>query len=179
MDFRHCAANLALTAALGLGLEVRYGAARVAAVWLAAAVGGGLLSAAVESPCRVVGALACVRWSVHERAWSLLSRAPIAAPLSPSIHLHTLQLYALSAVIVVRAYSHTCFVSWLPPLRVPQVVGASGGAFGLLGLFAADTALHWRRLRRPMLRCALVGVLLGLLVFALAAQQVGTGRACV
>ncbi|GLC38021.1 hypothetical protein PLESTB_000445300 [Pleodorina starrii] len=105
-SFRHLAANLALTAALGWQMETKYGTVRVVAVWLAAVVGGELLSAAVEDPCR-------------------------------------------------------------------QVVGCSGGAFGLLGLFCADTLLHYSALRQPLLRCAAIAVLLGLLVYTLAAQQGG------
>ncbi|EFJ48541.1 hypothetical protein VOLCADRAFT_90873 [Volvox carteri f. nagariensis] len=104
ITFRHAAANLALTAALGWQMEAKYGTVRVMTVWLAAVVGGELLSVAVEDPCR-------------------------------------------------------------------QLVGCSGGAFGLLGLFCADTLLHFSSLRRPILRCATIAVLLGFLVYTLAVQQ--------
>lgn len=54
-DSRHLAANLLLFLGLSALLETKYGSVRLAAVWLAAVVGGGLLSAATEDPCQLVG----------------------------------------------------------------------------------------------------------------------------
>ncbi|KXZ56948.1 hypothetical protein GPECTOR_1g855 [Gonium pectorale] len=103
-DVRHLAANLALFAALGCQMEVKYGTVRLLAVWLLAAVGGELLSVAAEDPCR-------------------------------------------------------------------QVVGLSGGDFGLLGLFCADALLNFKTVRRPILRCTAIAILLGFLIYTLAVHQ--------
>ncbi|PNH07798.1 Folate-biopterin transporter 1, chloroplastic [Tetrabaena socialis] len=60
-----------------------------------------------------------------------------------------------------------------------MVVGCSGGVFGLLGLFAADILLNFRTMRRPILRCAVVAVLVGLLLYALLAGGQRRGRGVV
>ncbi|KAG2489608.1 hypothetical protein HYH03_011888 [Edaphochlamys debaryana] len=61
----------------------------------------------------------------------------------------------------------------LAAVWLAAVVGCSGGCFGLLGLFVADLLLNLPTVRRPILRCACVGVLLGWLAYTLAQQQGG------
>lgn len=54
VTIRHVAGNLLLLAALGFPLEARFGSLRIAVLWVVAAAGGALLSAAVEDPCTQV-----------------------------------------------------------------------------------------------------------------------------
>lgn len=44
--------------------------------------------------------------------------------------------------------------------KCKMVVGASGGVFGLVGLFVADMAINFRTIKRPILRCILILVVM-------------------
>lgn len=77
--------NWVLLICISWDLEQKYGAWRVGVLWAAACLGGQLISAVWEDPCRVI-------------------------------------------------------------------VGASGGVFGIMGLFVADMIVNFRTIKRPILR---------------------------
>ncbi len=246
-DSRHLAANLLLFLGLSALLETKYGSVRLAAVWLAAVVGGGLLSAATEDPCQLVGGVGrgrlggghraagaaagrlvhqdrnelrgygrgCSRRADPDPAICRLRTATnhgvvcstatalilkVQKPINRGWHPGPTGFTGLDSARTTAGDApargapctpaarpatcpadHTCMPRRdgrfppppCPPLPCRQVVGCSGGDFGLLGLFLADTLMGWGALRRPILRCALVAVLLGLLLATLAQQQVG------
>lgn len=81
LSLRHCLSNMATYAVVSAPLEMRVGTVRLAAVWLASALGGTVAQAAMGEPCAVlvgasgtvfglVGALAAdtaIRWRTTKR----------------------------------------------------------------------------------------------------------------
>ncbi len=108
----HLAGNAAVLLVLGSALERRHGAWRVALVWVAAVLGGEMLALLAEDPCDQVRQQEVGAAAVLD----LRTAAPLPAQTEP----------------------------WCRCGRrgdaAAQVIGASGGDFGLVGLFAGARA---------------------------------------